>query len=112
MLSDETLPSDEISELVRQAGDVDFVKQKFRDAPSKRRRNGTSFIPVYFDELTSHVSEIARKDIEPFLRALFEVHEDIDLLEDEEKGYGAIDTRLRLHWLMRRLTQDLGRGPH
>jgi hypothetical protein len=52
--------------------------------------------------------EIARKDIEPFLRALFEVHGDIDLPEDEEKGFGAMaDTRLRLHWLMRRLTEDL-----
>ena len=108
MLSDETLPRDDISELIQRAGDVDFVKQKFRDAASKRRRNGTSFIPVYFDELTSHVGEIARKDIEPFLRALFEVHGDIDLPEDEEKGIGAMaDTRLRLHWLMQRLTEDL-----
>jgi predicted KAP-like P-loop ATPase len=108
MLSDETLPMDEISELVRRAGDVDFVKQKFLGAAAKRRRNGTSFIPVYFDELTSHVGEIARKDIEPFLRALFEVHGEIDLPEDEEKGFGAFaDTRLRVHWLIRRLTEDL-----
>jgi predicted KAP-like P-loop ATPase len=108
MLSDETLPIDEISELVRRAADIDFVKQTFRDAATKRRRNGTSFIPVYFDELTSHVGEIARQDIEPFLRALFEVHGEIDLPEDEEKGFGAMaDTRLRLHWLMRRLTEDL-----
>jgi hypothetical protein len=108
MLSDETLPIDEISELLRRAADIDFVKQTFRDAATKRRRNGTSFIPVYFDELTSHVGEIARQDIEPFLRALFEVHGEIDLPEDEEKGFGAMaDTRLRLHWLMRRLTEDL-----
>jgi hypothetical protein len=108
MLSDETLPMDEISELVRRAADVDFVKQTFRDAATKRRRNGTSFIPVYFDELTSHVGEIARQNIEPFLRALFEVHGEIDLPVDEKKGFGAMaDTRLRLHWLMRRLTEDL-----
>jgi predicted KAP-like P-loop ATPase len=108
MLSDETLPTDEISELVRRAADVEFVKHTFRGAASKRRRNGTSFIPVYFDELTSHVGEIARQNIEPFLRALFEIHEEIDLSVDEERGFGAMaDTRLRLHWLMRRLTEDL-----
>jgi predicted KAP-like P-loop ATPase len=108
MLSDETLPIDEIAELVRRAGDVDFVKHKFRDAAAKHRRNGTSFIPVYFDELTSHVGEIARQDIEPFLGALFEVHGEIDLPEDEKRGFGAMaDTQLRLHWLMRRLTEDL-----
>jgi hypothetical protein len=107
-LSDETLPVDKISELVRRAGDVEFVKQAFREAGRTLRRNGTSFVPVYFDELTSHVDDVARQDVGPFLRALFEIHGEIDLAQDADRGFMAMaDTTLRLHWLMRRLTEEL-----
>jgi predicted KAP-like P-loop ATPase len=107
-LNDETLSADHIDELVRRAGDVEFVKETFRDAARRRRRSGGSFVPVYFDELTPHAVRIQRRDVEPFLRALFAIHDEINLIEDDEKGFWAMaNTSLRLHWLMRKLTDAL-----
>lgn len=63
-------------------------------------------MPVLLDELNTHASKIVKSDVRPFLVALFEIHDDIDLRIDEERGVFSIgDTTLRYHWLIRRLTE-------
>lgn len=106
-LSDETLAVDAIPELIKRAGDIPHVQRVFREAARQHRRNGSSYVPVYFDDLMRHGDQFARQDVGPFLRALFEIHDEIDLPEDAEKGFMAMaNTTLRLHWLIRRLTRE------
>ena len=68
---------------------------------------GTSMVPVLLDELNTHAPRVEREKVEPLMSALFEIHDEIDLEIDQERGMMAIgDTTLRYHWLIRRLTND------
>ena len=67
----------------------EFVRQTFRDASDKRRKNGNSMIPVLLDETTTHALRIAEQDVEQFLRTLFEIHDEIDLI-DADRGFMAV----------------------
>lgn len=106
-LSDETLPMDTINELINRANDRDFIQTTFRNAAGERRRTGTSMVPVLLDELNTHALRVERESVEALMSALFEIHDEIDLEIDQERGMMAIgDTSLRYHWLIRRLTSD------
>lgn len=106
-LSDETLSMDAINELINRANDRDFLQAAFRDAARERRRTGTSMVPVLLDELNTHATRVERHNIEPLLTALFEIHDEIDLKIDQERGFLATgDTTLRYHWLIRRMTNE------
>ena len=106
-LSDEVLSAQQIDELVEKADDAEFIKAAFREASKVERRTGQSMIPVYLDELTTHGKRIDKPIVEPLLSALFEIHDEIDLERDAEKGMWAMaNTSLRYHWLIRRLTRD------
>jgi len=106
-LSDETLSIGTINELINRAEDHDFIKATFRNAATERRRRGTSMVPVLLDELNTHALRIERAKVEPLMSALFEIHDEIDLEIDEERGFMATgDTTLRYHWLIRRLSAD------
>ncbi len=106
-LSEDSLSLRDIDELISRAVDRDFVQETLRRAASVRRRNGQTMIPVYFDELRRHSGSIAKADVQPFLAALFEVFDDFDRAEDDGRGFSShVDTRIRVHWLMRRATKD------
>lgn len=106
-LSDEALSSTQIDELVKRADDPAFVKQALREASQTRRKSGASMVPVYLDELTAHAPRVQREKVESLLRSLFEIHDEIDLRHDDDKGFMAMaNTTLRFHWLIRRLTRD------
>ncbi|WP_339851425.1 P-loop NTPase fold protein [uncultured Nisaea sp.] len=106
-LSDETLPTKFIEEMTKRADDVDLIKTTMRAAAKIIRRNSKSMVPVYLDELTTHAARIDVEKVPAFLGALFEIHDEIDLEADAERGFGGIaNTSLRYHWLLRRVTAE------
>ena len=106
-LSEDALSVRTIDQLVERADNIDFIQQAMRDASETPRSNGKTFVPVYLDELNTHASRVDRAKVENLVHALFEIHDEIDLPQDEEKGMQAGGgTSLRYHWLIRRLTKD------
>ncbi|MDX1462201.1 MAG: P-loop NTPase fold protein [Marinirhabdus sp.] len=106
-LSDQTLPSRIIEELIVHADDSEFIKSTFRQAATVERRNGSSMVPVYLDELTTNAKKVPNDKVMPLLSALFEIHDEINLERDAEKGFMSVgNTTFRYHWLIRRLTRD------
>ena len=106
-LSTKTLSVVRTEELIARADDREFIQHVFREAAQVKRNSGTSMVPVVLDELNSHAPRVDKADVEPLLAALFEIHDEIDLDIDKERGamvYG--DTSLRFHWLIRRLTNQ------
>ena len=103
-LSDDTLPEQDIKELINRADDVDFVKERLLRASAQIRRDGKSMVPVVLDELTSHGPKIGKEKVSAFLSAVFEVADTIERREDEERGFAIANTHLRIHWLIRRVT--------
>jgi predicted KAP-like P-loop ATPase len=105
-LSDEALSSRQIEELIERANDPEFIQKTLRQAAVTQRKGGRSMVPVYLDELTTHAARVERSKVEPLLSAIFEIHDEIDLEKDANKGFGAIaNTSFRLHWLIRSLTK-------
>jgi predicted KAP-like P-loop ATPase len=105
-LSDDTLSSQDIAELLERANDRDFIKQKLLLAATQIRRDGKSMVPVILDELTSVGRKVARDKVQDLFAALFEVADAICRKEDEERGFAIANTNLRIHWLIRRATED------
>lgn len=106
-LSDDTLPIRQIEELIERADDVNFVQITLREAALTIRKGHGSMVPVYLDELTTHARRVEKHKIAPFLKSLFEIHDEIDLEKDADKGFaGMANTTLRYHWLIRGLTRD------
>jgi predicted KAP-like P-loop ATPase len=106
-LSDEALPAKQISTLIARAGDTTFIEQTLQQAAKTIRRIGQSMVPVYLDELRSHAKQFEKENIEPFLKTIFRIYDDVNIEEDESRGFGSYaNTNLRLHWLMRRLLAD------
>ncbi len=105
-LSNETISAAALNELMERAHDQPFIKQRLREALSQIRKGGKSMVPVVLDELTSHAKEIRSEKVQDFLCALFAVVDEIDRQEDGERGFAMANTNLRVHWLMRRVTED------
>ena len=106
-LSDETLSSRKIEELIARADEREFIQAAFRQAATVERRNGRSMVPVYLDELTTNGKKVPKEKVRPLLSALFEIHDEIDIERDADNGFMAmVNTSLRYHWLIRRLTRD------
>lgn len=106
-LSDEAVSAHDIQELIQRANDSAHIQTMLRRAARTERKGGQSMIPVYLDALTTHAREIRKESVAVFLSALFEIHDEIDLDKDADRGFMAIaNTSLRYHWLIRRLTAD------
>ena len=106
-LSDQTLSSWKIDELISRADEREFIQTAFRQAATVERRNGCSMVPVYLDELTTNGKKVSKEKVEPLLSALFEIQDEIDLERDADRGFMRMaNTSLRYHWLIRRLTRD------
>lgn len=106
VLSEESLSTKAIEELVGRAADREFVQATMRNAAKVERRNGKSLVPVYLDELNTHARKVPKESVAALVSALFEIHDEIDLEKDTERRMVSIDTSLRFHWLIRRLTED------
>lgn len=105
-LSDDTLSGREIRELLDRADDKRFIQERLQRAATQIRRDGKSMVPVVLDELTSQGRQIAKEKVSAFFSAVFEIVDTIDRKEDEERGFATATTSLRVHWLIRRVTDD------
>lgn len=106
-LGKDSLSTQIISDLIDRADDREFVIETMREAAKTTRSNGKTMIGVYLTELITHAKTVEKSKIENLLSALFEVHDEIDLKQDKDRGFAAYkDTTLRYHWLLRRLTLD------
>ncbi|XTQ96177.1 KAP family P-loop NTPase fold protein [Xanthomonas sacchari] len=105
-LSDDTLSAHDIAELINHANDRAFIKERLLQAAAQVRRNGKSMVPVVLDELTSHGKKVAQEKVQDFFTAIFEVADAISKKEDDERGFATAGTSLRIHWLIRRVTED------
>ena len=104
-LSDETISSTDLSEVITRADDQAFIQERLRHARNQLRKNGKSVVPIILDELTTHAKEIDRKKVQNFLCALFAIVDDITRKEDGERGFSFVTTYVRVHWLIRRITE-------
>ncbi len=106
-LSENALALHEIGNIIERADDPAFILATFRAAAAKERKRGMSMVPVYLGELTTHAARVDKAKVRPLLKALFEIHDEIDLVKDAEQEFGSMgNTSLRFHWLIRRLTAD------
>lgn len=106
-IGDETLSINEIEDFVANAGNKEFVKNKFSKAFQSIRKNGRSKVPLLFDELNVHANKIDKATFQPLISAIFEIADDIYREEDSERGSFSIgNTYLRIHWFIRRLCFD------
>lgn len=105
-IGDDVLKKDEIDAIVKKAGDVPFVKETLRDALGVLRYGGKTKAALILDELNLHANSIADADVLPLLIAIFEMADELEVAHDAEKGFAFGDNRLRIHWLLRRLTME------
>lgn len=105
-LSDDTLSGKEIRELLERAGERKFIQERLLRAATQIRRDGKSMVPVVLDEMTSQGRKVAKENVSAFFSAVFEIVDAIDRKEDEERGFAVATTSLRIHWLIRRVTDD------
>jgi predicted KAP-like P-loop ATPase len=105
-LSDDTLSAKEVRELLERADDKMFIQERLLRAATQIRRDGKSMVPVVLDEMTSQGRQVAKERVSAFFSAIFEIVDAIDRKEDEERGFAIGTTSLRIHWLIRRVTDD------
>ena len=106
-LSEDVLPFQQIDDFVKYADDKSFIQSSFRKAVKTERREGQTMVPVYLEELTIYAKKIPREKVLSLISALFEIHDEIDVKADDEKGFmGMINTTVRYHWLIRGLMRD------
>lgn len=106
-LGDDTLTKSEIDELIARGAEADFVDATLRKALRVTRSNGSTKAALLLDELNLHADKIADDHVEPLLSAIFKLGDELAVEADTAKGFFAIgDNKLRIHWLLRRLTLD------
>jgi predicted KAP-like P-loop ATPase len=106
-VGDETLPVEEIEDFIKHAGEIEYVKDAFRQALCSIRKNGKSKVPLLFDEINVHASKIDKANFQPLISAIFQIADDIHRDDDRERGGFSIgDNHLRIHWLIRKLNFD------
>ncbi|TNC45271.1 NTPase [Rubellimicrobium rubrum] len=105
-LPDHTIGREEIAALARRAGEPDYVQRSFREAIATTVTGGQTRASHLLEAMTLYADDVADKDVEPFLTALFEVADELRVPQDEAKAFGIADNRFRLHWLLRKLTLE------
>ncbi len=104
-LNEEVISAHDLEELLERADDRNFVQTVFRKAAEMTRRSGKSMVPVYLDAITSNAEKVTSFKVQPFMAAIFEIHDEIDSERDKESGFAIGSTSLRFHWLIRQLTK-------
>jgi hypothetical protein len=98
------LPAAAITAFVTQAGDKEFVQNTLRDALKVKLQSGHTRASLYLDQVRVHADCIAKEHAGEFIKALFEIGDDLDVPDDEGRGFyqrGPDDNARRL-WLLNR----------
>ncbi|WP_341677995.1 P-loop NTPase fold protein [Niveibacterium sp. SC-1] len=105
-VGDDVLTSAELDAFLARVDDAEHVKTTLRRAVTVRRRARGTRAAAWLGELTTHSDRVDRSKIEVLLTALFEIADEINVEADVERGLGMASNELRLHWLLRALTQE------
>lgn len=96
-------------EIVARAGDREFVRRLLIEGLSVRRSAGGTRAALLLEELSLLAERVAARDVAPLLDALFGIADQLDVLEDEARGFSFGSNPLRIHWILNKLL--LGRFP-
>jgi predicted KAP-like P-loop ATPase len=106
-LGGDVFPRKALNPLISKCDDTKFVQDFFRERMQTIRKDGRSEAPLVLDDLTAAPELIPPEKLLPFLKALFEIADEIDSEVDEERGFGSHGSNgLRMHWLLNSLVRD------
>jgi predicted KAP-like P-loop ATPase len=106
-IGEDVLPASAITALVTRAGDKEFIKSTLRDALKVKRQSGHTRASLYLDQVRAHADRIAKEDAGEFIKALFEIGDDLDIPDDEGRGfYQRNNNERRLWFLIRAVLED------
>ena len=106
-ISDDIVPAATVRALVERAGEPEFIKSSLRAALAAGRRAGGTRAALLLDELKVHADDIDPTRITPLVSALFEIADELDVVEDSDGGFmGVANNQFRLHWLLNRLVNE------
>lgn len=106
-IGDEVLLSTELDAFLARADDTDYVKTTLRHAVTVPRRSGGTKAAIWLGELTTHADRLDRGKVGALLTALFEIADEINVEADAAKGFSLGSNEMRLHWLLRALTDHM-----
>jgi predicted KAP-like P-loop ATPase len=107
-IGEEILSAATVSALIRQANERDYIQTTIRSSLETRLASGKTKASVYLDELRVHAPDIAQDHIEPLITSLFEIADEIDVQQDEGRGFysSGDDNTRRLNRLVVALLKD------
>src|SRR5205823_3608941 len=88
-IGEDVLSASAISGFVAQAGNRDFVQSTLREALKVKLQSGHTRASIYLDQILVHAERIAKEPVAEFVKALFEIGDDLDIQEDEGRGFYA-----------------------
>jgi len=106
-LGPDAIPRKLLDGLIAKAGDREYVQAFFRERVKAVRSDGCSEVPIVLNDLIGSGNKISTDKVVPFLAAIFEIADELDVERDEERGFGSVGSNnLRLHWLLNELVRD------
>jgi predicted KAP-like P-loop ATPase len=105
-LGEETVPKKTIDGLIEHGKDGAFVEQAFTSALKETRSDGSTGAALLLDELNLHADKVPADSVQPLLTELFRLADTLDVEGDRSKAFAIGDNYLRIHWLLRRLTNE------
>lgn len=105
-IGDDVLSQWELNEIIDRASDEAFIGAKLLEALGTRRRDGSTKAKLILDELILHSAGVSRQNVPHLLNAVFRIADELDVEADRDGGFSLGDNQLRIHWLLRSLTND------
>lgn len=96
----------ELAKIIDNPSDIAAVSGVLKGALDQLRRDGTTRTVAWLEGLTIHAEEIPISAAEQFLRGVFAVADDIEVVSDKARGWSIGGNSLRIHWLLRSLLLD------
>jgi predicted KAP-like P-loop ATPase len=103
-----SIPAGELNAFISHLADRTYVHDTMLRALAIRRRiDGRSKASLLLDELAIYAPEIPESSIEGLVKSLFEIADDLDVREDEDRRFLHVaNNQFRLHWLLNALVRD------
>src|SRR5580700_3029400 len=105
-ISADVLAKQEIDKLVAHASDDAVITAALREGLAVKRSNGGTKAALIMDELNLHANSVADNAVQPLLKTIFRLGDELDVKADEAKAFSIGNNHLRIHWLLRRLTLE------
>src|SRR3984893_17494077 len=106
-IGEDVLPAAVISAFIAQAGNGEFVQNTLREALKVKLQSGHTRASSYLEQIRVHADRIPKEHVAEFIKSPFEIGDDLDVQEDEGRGFYAHgDNGLRLWFLIRAVLPD------